>query len=67
MIKYFSPFNSNIKIFKDRFMVADVENVIRCFLIKNGKINEILIKNPKGIILLFSFISVHGSGPGIEV
>lgn len=32
-----SPFNSNIKIYKDKFMVADFDNVIRCFSIKNGK------------------------------
>ena len=32
-----SPFNSNIKIFKDRFMLADFDNVIRCFSIVNGK------------------------------
>ncbi len=32
-----SPFNSNIKIFKDRFMLADFDNVIRCFSIADGK------------------------------
>ena len=34
-----SPFNSQIKIFKDRFFVVDLENVLRCYSIKNG--NEI--------------------------
>ena len=32
-----SPFNSNIKIFKNSFMVVDFENVIRCFSISDGK------------------------------
>ena len=32
-----SPFNSNIKITKDKFITIDFDNVIRCFLIKNGK------------------------------
>ena len=36
-----SAFNSNIKIFKDRFIAIDFDNVIRCFSIKNG--NEIWI------------------------
>jgi len=30
-------FNSNIKIFNDRFMVVDLNNTIRCFSIKDGK------------------------------
>ena len=32
-----SSFNSNIKITKDKFITIDFDNVIRCFLIKNGK------------------------------
>ncbi len=32
-----SPFNSNIKVFKNRFMVVDYENVIRAFSSKDGK------------------------------
>ncbi len=32
-----SSFNSNIKIFKDRFFTIDFDNVIRCFSIKDGK------------------------------
>ena len=32
-----SSFNSNIKVFKDRFMLVDFESVIRCFSIKDGK------------------------------
>ena len=32
-----SPFNSQVKIFKDKFFVVDSENILRCFSIKNGK------------------------------
>lgn len=32
-----APFNSQIKIYKDRFFVIDFENVLRCFSIKDGK------------------------------
>ena len=32
-----SSFNSDIKIFKDRFFTIDFDNVIRCFSIKDGK------------------------------
>ncbi len=32
-----SPFNSQVKIFKDRFFVIDFENVLRCFSLKDGK------------------------------
>jgi len=32
-----AQFNSNIKIFKDRFMAIDFDNVIRCFSIEDGR------------------------------
>ena len=32
-----APFNSQIKIFKDKFFVIDFENILRCFSIKDGK------------------------------
>ena len=32
-----APFNSQIKIFKDKFFVVDFENILRCFSIENGK------------------------------
>ena len=32
-----APFNSQVKIFKDKFFVIDFENILRCFSIKNGK------------------------------
>jgi len=34
-----APFNSQVKIFKDKFFVIDFENVLRCYSIKDG--NEI--------------------------
>ena len=34
-----APFNSQVKIFKDKFFAIDFENVLRCFSIKDG--NEI--------------------------
>ena len=32
-----SPFNSQIKIYKDKFYIIDLENVIHCYSLKNGK------------------------------
>jgi len=32
-----SPFNSQIKIFKDKFLIVDTMNTLRCFSIKSGK------------------------------
>ena len=32
-----APFNSQIKIHKDKFFVIDFENVLRCISVKNGK------------------------------
>ena len=32
-----SSFNSQVKIFKDKFFAVDSENILRCFSIKNGK------------------------------
>ena len=31
-----APFNSQVKIFKDKFFVIDFENVLRCYSIKDG-------------------------------
>ena len=53
-----SQFNSNIKIFKDRFMSVDFDNVIRCFLIKDGtelwnfKTENSFIKSQKKLSLV---------------
>ena len=32
-----APFNSQIKIYKDKFFVIDFENTLRAYLVKNGK------------------------------
>ena len=32
-----SPFNSQVKIFKNNFFVIDFDNILRCYSIKNGK------------------------------
>ena len=32
-----APFNSQIKIYKDRFFVIDFTNTLKCFSLKNGK------------------------------
>ena len=31
-----APFNSQIKIFKDKFYIIDFSNTLRCFSLKNG-------------------------------
>ena len=32
-----APFNSQIKIYRDKFFVIDFSNTLRCFSLKNGK------------------------------
>ncbi len=32
-----APFNSQVKIFKDKFFAIDFENILRCYSIKNGE------------------------------
>ena len=32
-----APFNSQIKIYKDKFFIIDFSNTLRCFSLKNGK------------------------------
>ena len=32
-----APFNSQVKIFKDKFFVIDFENILRCFSVKDGR------------------------------
>ena len=44
-----APFNSQIKIFEDKFFIIDYSNTLRCFSIKNG--NELWnIKTEKSLI-----------------
>ena len=53
-----SPFNSNLKIYKDRFVAVDFDNVIRCFSIKDGqelwnfKTENSFIKSQKKLSIL---------------
>ena len=53
-----SPFNSNLQIYKDKFMIVDFDNVIRCFSIKNGqelwyfKTENSFIKSQKKLSIL---------------
>ena len=54
-----APFNSQIKIYKDKFFVVDFENILRCYSIKDG--NEIwkfrteksIIKSQKKLSVVF--------------
>ena len=57
----FAPFNSQIKIYKDKFFIVDFSNTLRCYSLKNGKelgaegvqniINSLENINPKNIVL----------------
>ena len=75
--KNMAPFNSQIKIFKDKFFVVDYSNTLRCFSIKNG--NEIwkfkstipLIKSQKKLSIVLSknlvvFINSLGEVTGVD-
>ena len=33
----FNPFNSQVKIYKDKVFAMDINNILRCFSLKNGK------------------------------
>ena len=53
-----SPFNSQIKIYKDRFFAIDFDNILRCFSIEDGeeiwqfKTEKTFIKSQKKLSLL---------------
>ena len=55
-----APFNSQLKIYQDKFFVIDNKNTLRCFSIKNGseiwnfKSEEHIIKSPKKLSLVIS-------------
>ena len=34
---HLAPFNSQVKVYKDRFFVIDLENILRCFSLLDGK------------------------------
>ena len=58
MKKNSSPFNSQVKIYKDRFFVTDLNNVLRCYSIEDGseiwqfKTEKSFIKSTKKLSLL---------------
>ena len=58
MKKNSSPFNSQVKIYKDRFFVIDLNNVLRCYSIEDGseiwqfKTEKSFIKSTKKLSLL---------------
>ncbi len=53
-----SPFNSQVKIYKDKFFAVDFDNILRCYSIKDGnevwqfKTEKSFIKSPKKLSLL---------------
>ncbi len=53
-----SPFNSQVKIYNDKFFVIDFDNVLKCYSIKNGsqiwqfKTEKSFIKSQKKLSLL---------------
>ncbi len=53
-----APFNSQIKIYKDKFFVTDFSNTLRCFSLKNGdeiwsiKTEDSLIRSQKKLSMI---------------
>ena len=53
-----APFNSEIKIYKDKFFVIDFSNILRCFSIKDGseiwnvKTDKSLIRSQKKLSMV---------------
>ena len=53
-----APFNSQIKIYKDKFFIIDFSNTLRCFSVKNGdelwniKTDSSLIRSPKKLSMV---------------
>ena len=53
-----SPFNSQVKVYKDKFFVVDFQNILRCFSSKDGselwnyKTDQSFIKSEKKISLI---------------
>lgn len=69
-----APFNSQIKIFKDKFFIIDFDNTLRCFSLKNG--NELwnvrtqnsLIRSQKklSMVIVDNFIFFNNSNGDIS-
>ena len=73
-----APFNSQVKIFKDKFFVIDFENILRCYSIKNGseiwnfKTEKSFIKSQKKLSLVINnnrviFINTLGDLSSVDI
>ena len=73
-----SPFNSQVKIFKDKFFVIDFDNILRCYSIKNGeeiwniKTEKSFIKSQQKLSLIINdnriiFINTLGDVSAIDI
>ena len=73
-----APFNSQVKIFKDKFFVIDFENILRCYSIKNGseiwnfKTEKSFIKSQQKLSLIISenrvvFINTLGDVSSVDI
>ncbi len=73
-----APFNSEVKIFKDKFFVIDFENVIRCYSIKDGeeiwnfKTEKSFIKSQQKLSLIINnnkviFINTLGDLSSVDI
>ena len=76
--KSMAPFNSQIKIYKDKFFVVDFENIIRCFSLKDGteiwnvKTEKSFIKSQQKLSLIISnnrvvFVNTLGDVSSIDI
>jgi len=72
-----SSFNSQVKIYKDKFFVVDFDNILRCFSIKNGqemwnfKTEKSFIKSQQKLSLIISkngvvFINTLGDVSSVD-
>ncbi len=73
-----APFNSQVKIFNDKFFVVDFENILRCFSIKDGKeiwnfkTEKSFIKSPQKLSLIINnnrviFVNTLGDVSSINI
>ena len=65
------PFNSEIKVFKDRFFVIDLKNILRCYYIKDGSEcwslkteNSLTISSSKNSLILDDNIVIFNNSVG---
>ena len=76
--KNMAAFNSQIKIYKDKFFVVDFENIIRCFSLKDGteiwnvKTEKSFIKSQQKLSLIISnnrvvFVNTLGDVSSIDI